>query len=162
MITQETLKDLLDYNPETGIFKHIKARRGVTQGSIAGTLCHTNYINISANGKIYQAHRLAWLYVYGEWPSKYIDHINGNGSDNRIANLRLATINENQFNKKLAKNNTSGVKGITWDKSKGKWKAYIGLNNKLINLGYYDTIEMAKDKLYQARIQYHGNFANNG
>lgn len=162
MITQEILKDLFDYNPETGVFKHIKARRGVKQWSIAGTLCHTNYINISANGKIYQAHRLAWLYVYGEFPNKQIDHINGNGSDNRIANLRLATMNENQFNKKLAKNNTSGVKGITWDKYKKKWKAYIGFNNKLISLGYYETIEMAKDKLYKARIKYHKNYANNG
>jgi len=162
VLTQELLKEFVNYNQETGIFRHIKARKGVKLYSIAGTLCRTGYINISVNGKIYQSHRLAWLYVYGEWPEKHLDHINGNPSDNRIANLRLADISENARNKKLFKNNTSGVKGVTWDKYKFKWKAYVGFNRKLISLGYFDSIEEAKQIVQVERLRLHGNFANNG
>jgi len=99
MITQDKLKEILDYNQHTGLFtwKKIKKYSNRSVGDIAGSLS-LGYVVIGIDKKIYKAHRLAWLYVYGEFPKEQLDHINGNKEDNRICNLREANQSQNNFN----------------------------------------------------------------
>lgn len=113
MITHDRLKELLHYNPDTGVFTN-RVRRGgnALAGGIAGCITNKGYVHIRIDGKDYQAHRLAWLYVYGEFPKIEIDHINHIRSDNRISKLRLATHQENGKNQSKHCTNTSGHTGI--------------------------------------------------
>ena len=152
------LKSKLHYEPETGIFTWIKSLKGTKAGAIAGSKCG-KYTIITFNQYKYLAHRLAWLYIYGEMPKYFIDHINGNGMDNRISNLREATKNQNGHNSKISKRNTSGVKGITWHKYKQKWHATLNANYKRIHIGYFDNLELAELAINEARTKYHGDFA---
>lgn len=148
MITQERLKELLDYDPETGAFawKVTKGRRAKT-GRRAGCVSVHGYIIIQIDGKHYPAHRLAWLHVYGQWPKVTIDHINRVRDDNRLENLREATKQQQGFNR--------GAKGYTWHKQTKKWVAQIGLNGRLKNLGYYETEEEAGAAYLAAKAELH-------
>jgi hypothetical protein len=129
-MTQEEVCQLLDYDPDTGVFRWREGNCRRSAGDVAGNLMHDGrYERIGIGGRSYLSHRLAWFYVYGEWP-KEIDHINRNKRDNRIANLRAVTRKENQLNRGLNKNNTSGVKGVM--AAQGKWmasycKRYLGI-----------------------------------
>lgn len=126
MITQEQLKLILNYDPETGEFNWlVKPRNRASIGGVAGHLRKNGYREISIKGKKYYAHRLAWLYMTGSWPKEHIDHINGNPSDNRFCNLREATRSQNMHNQGVCSNNTSGYKGVCWHKSNQKWEACI-------------------------------------
>lgn len=147
-LTQSALKEKLHYNPDTGIFTWIVQRYRIKAGSIAGTN-KCGYRSISFNHKIYQAHRLAWLYMYGKWPDKFIDHINGNPLDNRICNLREATISQNAQNQKPNTKNTSGYKGVLWHKRDQKWQARAMIKGKQYHLGQFDSPEEAS-VVYQA------------
>jgi hypothetical protein len=158
MITQSELKQILDYNPDTGIFTWKINCRNSKLGKVAGCMHHTGYICITINQKQYQLHRLAWLYMHGETPKNQIDHINCIKDDNRIINLRECTIKQNAFNRKISVTNTSGVKGISFNKHLKKWTAYI--NGK--GLGYFSDINEAKDILMKKRIELHNEFANHG
>jgi hypothetical protein len=115
------------------------------------------------NGKIhnvnYRAHRVIWALVYGEWPVDQIDHVNGIRTDNRISNLRLVSNAENQRNAKRSKRNTSGVTGVYFHKLTGKHRAYIRVNYKRIDLGYFDRFEdaVAARKAADACYKFHGN-----
>lgn len=141
MITQLELKKQLNYDPETGIFTWVvSCNNQIKTGSMAGTINNRNYICIQINKKIYLAHRLAWVYVYGEWP-KVIDHINGIKTDNRIENLRNVTQKENGQNRKEHRN--GHLLGTTYDKALKQWKACIIINKKRIHLGLYQTQENA-------------------
>jgi len=156
MITQEELKELLDYNPDTGIFTwKVKHNKRMFVGDVAGTLCK-KYIKILIDYNQYKAHQLAWLYNYGEFPDSSIDHVNGNNSDNRICNLRLADKFENAANRGIMKNNSSGFKGVT--KSRNKWRAQINYKNKKYNLGFYETPELASFAYEQKAKELHGEF----
>lgn len=137
MITQEELKKLLKYNPETGIFiwRITKSTRAYA-GDIAGCQ-HNNYIDIRINAAGYRAHRLAWLYMYGVWPN-VIDHINQDPLDNKISNLRDVDRIENGKNRKKSINNVSGVTGVYWFKITKKWRAQIIANKKYVHLGFFD------------------------
>ncbi|MCT8345431.1 MULTISPECIES: HNH endonuclease [Photorhabdus] len=142
-LTQRKLKELLDYNPDTGVFTWLdNTRKGIRHDRVAGSQSH-GYITIAIDGKHYRAHRLAWLYVYGQWPVNMIDHINRVKSDNRIANLREATNEENQRNVEVGKKNKSGFKGVFWEPSRQKWKARTQMNKKKYTLGRFDRIEDA-------------------
>ena len=159
-MTQNELKELLHYNSETGIFTWLQKVSNIKKGAIAGTLHHSGYYQIRINKKIYLSHRLAWFYIHGYFPN-LIDHINGIGIDNKLCNLREATYSQNNCNKKLTKS-TSGIKGVCWDKNKSKWVARIMFNKKTINLGRFDDLKKAKLMVENARVKYHGEFANHG
>jgi len=139
-LTQARLKELFHYNSETGIFtRRIKTNRSITIGSIAGYKTPINYIQITINKKIYFAHRLAWFYIYGYFPENGIDHINKNKSDNRIKNLRVVSNQCNMRNTGNPKNNTSGIKGVCWDKRGKQWQSQIKMNQKSCFLGIYKS-----------------------
>jgi hypothetical protein len=139
MIKQSHLKELFDYNPITGLFTRLKSVSSNTKlGDIAGYPHHTGYAYITIDGKMWQVHRLAWIYVYGELP-KYIDHINRDKKDNRICNLRRSTYIQNTHNVSRRVSNTSGFKGVSFIKRTGRWVARISLNSKNIHLGSFDT-----------------------
>jgi hypothetical protein len=128
-------------------------------GTIAGYVEASGYVKISLFNHAYYAHRLAWLYETGESPKADIDHIDGNPSNNRIANLRPASRSENLANAKRRIDNTSGLKGVCWVPNKRKWKACIGDRGKLINIGFFDTIEMAAEAYKCEAISRFGKFA---
>ena len=144
MITQARLKELLHYNPETGVFTNLK-KRGV-RGSIGDVVggVHYGYYRIRIDSVNYNSHKLAWLYVYGEFPSSNIDHINRIKTDNRLCNLRLATKQQNNWNVGLRKDNTSGYKGVTFCKKTKKWIAKMAINKKSVTLAYFALKDDAK------------------
>ena len=156
-LTQKELKRQLHYNPKTGIFKWIISKRGLSSKKMCGWKREDGYMIIGVNYKRYYAHRLAWLYVYGEFPKKQIDHINRNKTDNRIENIRDASPSTNNKNKPLQKNNKSGYKGIYWDTHRNKWVAQIKLNGKQKNLGGFKNIKNAINARKEANVKYNFN-----
>jgi hypothetical protein len=156
MLTAEKLMDLLCYYPETGSFRF---RHGARAGREAGGLWQGRYWRISVGGQQYLAHRLAWLYVHGKWPPDQIDHVNANGLDNRLANLRLASQGLNNANRRLGRNNTSGIKGVRWHSGHGKWYAGISIAGRQKHLGTFTSKEEAT-QAYRAAAKLHfGEFA---
>lgn len=154
LLTQERLKQVLDYESETGIFRWKKAHRGTRADRLAGTDHKEGYISINIDYRLYLAHRLAWLYVYGELPASDVDHVNRDRSDNRISNLRLATRKQNMENQGLRSDNTSGHKGVSWDARRKKWLAQIRHNKQTIFLGRHDCIDKALSARAAAESMY--------
>jgi hypothetical protein len=157
MITQEILKQYLSYDSETGIFTWIKKPNSRTNrikiGSSAGWL-ENGYIRISIFNQTFQAHRLAWFYIYGCFP-KEIDHINIDRLDNRLCNLRKVTHQQNCFNFPLNKKNTSGYTGVSFVKKLNKFRATIVINYKQKHLGVFKTAEDANLAYQNAKKLYH-------
>lgn len=159
-LTQKRLKELLSYDPETGVFRwKIKLSFRTQIGSIAGTIHLQGYRLIHIQYKKYGAHRLAWLYCNGTWPPSALDHINRNKDDNRITNLRLATRRQNGINVGLNKANTSGFKGVHWHKRDEVWQVLIHVYKKKIYLGSYKDVMEAAKAYNKAAIRMHGEFA---
>ena len=155
-LTQQRLKELLSYDPETGLFINLTQRSNVKAGAVAGCKHSSGYIYIKIDGKKYKSHRLAWLYVYGNIPEKGLDHINEIKDDNSIVNLRLATDQENMQNVSNPRiDNTSGFRGVSWSKNTKKWRARIALNGKLKHLGLFNTREKAHDAYLKAKREIH-------
>ena len=154
-LTRSRLIELLSYEPETGLFRwRTAASPRVKDGKVAGCAMPSGYIVIRIDGTGFSAHRLAWLYVYGRWPDEQIDHINALRADNRIANLRDVTPSGNQGNRRHPfTNNKLGVLGVRC--RYGRYHAVIGLNNKLIELGIFDTAEEASAAYLAAKAIYH-------
>ncbi|KAK46241.1 HNH endonuclease [Caballeronia jiangsuensis] len=138
-MTQKALKEALHYNPETGIFTFLKSMGSSRKGKQVGHNNPKRYVSITLNGVTFYAHRLAFLYMTGAFPKEATDHINRNRSDNRWCNLRAVSIAENNQNYSLRKDNTSGYRGVSFHKNKKKWLAYIVINKKRNDLGYFDT-----------------------
>lgn len=139
MITQALLKEVLKYNPKTGIFMWIKQRGRASIGDIAG--CNKlGYIEIRVYGKKYKAHNLAFLYMTGKFPAGECDHINHIKNDNTWSNLRDVTHQNNKRNVKLLKTNSSGIVGVKFHKRDKKWMVYIGHDGKQLHLGNFDNI----------------------
>lgn len=170
MITYGRASELLDYNPDTGdlTWKVTICSRAVA-GSVAGSAHFRtdrngkpSSIYIQIDGKRYGAHRLAWLLYYREFPMIFIDHINNNPLDNRICNLREATTSQNGMNRGKPKNNTSGLKGVSWSLKSAKWRSKISCDGKLHLLGLFDTPEEAHKAYCKKAKELHGEFANTG
>lgn len=142
MITQKELKELLDYDPNTGVFTWKETRSGgCIKGKTAGSLKKdTGYIVIRINRREYQAHRLAYLFTKGYFPEYQVDHRDGIRSNNKWENLRHVTRVCNLQNTKVYSSNKSGFPGVCWNKACNKWKAYIMINQRSINLGHYDDV----------------------
>lgn len=156
-LTAELLRALLHYDPETGIFtwllpKSSKIKPGDRAG---GKDIQSGYRSIWVVGKGRAEHRLAWLYVYGEWPKGDIDHINGISDDNRIANLRDASTSQNCQNQRKARiSNSSGLLGVKKFRP-GQWQSSIGVNGKYIHLGTFNSPESAHLAYIEAKRKYH-------
>lgn len=161
ILTQKYLREILHYDADTGVFTWRISRAGVRANRVAGWR-EKKYIRVEISGKTYGAHRLAWLYVYGEWPDGEIDFINGDGADIRIINLRKATHAENAWNAKKSKSNTSGVKGVNWHKQSQKWRARCLVNGKRYSLGCFTSLAEAEQVVREFREKNHGVFANHG
>lgn len=166
LISQERLKELLRYDPVSGVFFVRVARVGSTKppgapwGTVKDKSSHP-YLIGAIDGRFYRGHRLAWLYAYGVWPKCNLDHINGNTLDNRIENLRECNQQQNNGNHHvLNANNTSGYRGVSWKNDKRKWKAYINRNDRQYHLGYFSTKEAAYEAYKAAAISHFGEFAN--
>lgn len=160
-ITQSELQSLLTYDPATGHFhwRELVGYRSKVSGKLAGTLSSRGYIYININSRPMTAHRLAWLYVFGEWPNLQIDHINGVRSDNRLENLRLATRHENMRNAKRKRTNKSGLKGVSWSAECRKWRACIVRGGKTVHLGVFVDKQDAYAAYCKAALDTHGQFA---
>lgn len=156
-ITATQLRDCLRYEPETGFFFWLIDCRRARKGNRAGSTDKDGRVCIGINGQQYRAHRLAWLYMTGEWPSM-IDHRNGNPSDNSWSNLRLANWSQNMRNRRVLRNNETGVKGIRRIES-GRWMARIMANGESYYLGLYDDMTSARKVYAEAAARLHGDFA---
>ena len=128
-LTAEYIRSILDYNPETGVFTWKVGRKGVKKGAIAGKIQASGYMRIMVEGKRYYAHRLAWLYHYGECPKGHLDHKDRDPANNAISNLRECTNGENQHNSTKCWG-SSKYRGVSWHKKANKWIAHIGVNKK--------------------------------
>lgn len=156
----DTLREMLDYNPENGEFRWLQSIGRSKPGSMAGTSSN-GYLKIQIHKNSYWAHRLAWLLGHGEDPKdSEIDHINGNGSDNRLSNLRLATHAQNLQNTRRPRNNKCGHKGVAWHSRAKKWRAYIQANGRRHYLGYFESPEDGHAAYLAAAEKLHGEFAN--
>jgi len=152
-LTANRLRELLCYDPETGNFSRAKT------GKRAGWLDVHGYRRVSIGGVKYYAHRLAWLYMTGEWPSNEIDHTNTDRSDNRWANLRVASSSDNKGNRRCQKNNSSGFKGVYWASHASRWRAEIKRGPKRYRLGYFPTRLAAAAAYEAAANKLFGEFA---
>lgn len=154
--THAELLERFSYNPESGLFTCL------SDGAVKGRLDHKGYVILSIRKDGYRAHRLAWLYMTGEWPAEEIDHINGDRADNRFANLRACSHPQNNHNQPMRSNNTSGVKGVHWNRRKGKWHVQVCLNYKIHHGGLFASIGDAEVAARALRHSLHGEFANHG
>lgn len=161
-LTHARLIELLEYDPETGVFKWRTTGKGRRSDRVAGSQCEGWYRQITIDGISHMEHRLAWLYVHGYLPDYEIDHRNTIKHDNRIDNLRPATFSENNQNAPLTKRNRSGVKCVHWNGHSKKWIGHIQANGKRHHIGGFDSIEEAAAAVDAARIRLHGEYANHG
>lgn len=160
--SKHTLEDVLssvNYDPHSGKFLLV-TKCGTKTGKECGFISQSDgYRRISIRGKPALAHRVAWFIAHGHWPEQQIDHANGDRSDNRIANLRLATISEQRWNSKKKARNKSGFKGVCWDNSRKKWLAQIMANRRNHSIGRFDCIGQAIAAYRAKARQLHGEFA---
>lgn len=152
----ERLREFLSYDPEAGVFlwKAVPSQR-VKVGSVAGSRNGNGYWKIGLDGRKHYAHRLAWLFVHGEWPADEIDHVNGIRDDNRLTNLRQATHAENCQNLSMNGKNRSGHPGVSWCARDRKWRADIKIHGRTRYIGYYDSIEDAIAARKAAKAEVH-------
>lgn len=158
----EELREYLDYNPDTGIFtwKKIRPRQNPMLGQVAGSIHNEGYISIEFKGSAYLAHRLAYYMYYGIDPlEKLVDHKDEPKTNNKINNLRLATVSQNGMNRvNLASNNTSGCTGVSWNAKEKKWCVQINYNGLYKYLGLFTNKEEAIKVRKEAEIKYFGEF----
>lgn len=154
-VTEKRLRELLHYDPETGIFTRIVGKGGKPSGSVSGKKTLGGYWQIKVDHISYRAHRLAWLYVYGKWPANMIDHIDGNPLNNSISNLRDVTRSVNVQNVKRARaNNKLGLLGVS--RNRNKFQAAIKTEDgKRHYLGTYQTPELAHEAYLSAKRKLH-------
>jgi hypothetical protein len=153
-MTIEAMKRVLHYDTETGEFWWTSAAPTKVANKPANAKDRLGYVCLKVNGKMHKAHRLAWAFVYGEFPEQHIDHINGNPSDNRLCNLRLADRSLNMQNQRRARSDSStGLLGVS--KNGSGWRAEIRVDGKKINLGTHKTPELAHLAYVNAKRKHH-------
>jgi hypothetical protein len=152
------VRELLDYDENSGIFRWRKSKGRAKGGSVAGTVRPDGYLKLNIDGKPYFLHRLAWFYVHGVWPAETIDHIDLNKANNAISNLREATYHENACNKE-SNGSASGYKGVGWHICSKKWQVRIKAYGKTKFVGLFDTPEQAYLAYCEAANDLHGEFA---
>lgn len=158
ILSAEKLRELLHYDPETGIFVwRVRVSQAVKVGHVAGRINYDGYSTIKILGYEYRAHRLAMFYAEGIMPPAEVDHINGIRLDNRLANLRHAdrSTNAQNMRKALSTNLSCGLMGATWDKTRKTWKASIQVNGKKRTLGAFATAQEAHDCYIAAKRTHH-------
>ena len=160
MLTLKRAREYLRYEPIEGRLFWRKDKRRARAGKEAGHIRQQStrptlkYRQVKIDGEIYLAHRLIWFLVFGVWPKKDMDHWDGNGLDNRLSNLHEVTRQENQQNRRMQANNTSGVTGVYRNKPKQKWQARIGVAGKYIHLGYFNDLQDAAAVRERANLKY--------
>ena len=157
MITQEQLKELVEYKNGQLVAK-VKWADKIVIGSPLGGYNKDGYINVSIQKKRYYVHRLIFLYHYGFLPET-VDHIDGDKGNNKIENLRPASLHQNNYNVKTPKSNKSGVKNVHWNKKNNNWNVTMAANNKSMYFGSFDDLELASLVAEEARNLYHKEFA---
>lgn len=160
ILTKDDVKEIFTYQNGKLFWNDDRSSR-VKSGDEAGSFDYKGYKQVKIGNYTYKVHRLIFLYHHNHLPIT-IDHIDGDKSNNNIENLRGATYSQNQCNRSLQKNNTSGIKGVSWSKNKNKWEAYCFINKKKKNLGRYNTKEEAECVVIEYRNNTHGEFANHG
>lgn len=158
-LTSDRLKELFSYDANTGAFHRLYAPARGTKTKPTGSVANNGYLQLKLGGKVYAQHRLAWLYVHGEWPRFNIDHINGIRSDNRICNLRDVEQSINLQNRSKPKS-TSAHKllGVSFDKRRGHYVARIRINGKNRSLGSWETEQAAHDAYLSAKRAHHPGY----
>jgi hypothetical protein len=157
--TPERLRELMDYNPDTGEFTWLRGRARTARGTVAGHRCPDGYISIKIDREPNLAHRLAWLYMTGEWPSNDLDHRDLNRSNNAWSNLRLASPSLNQANTTKRERNTTGYKGVVYWPKRGKWSSSIMVRGKRMFLGMFDSAAEAHWHYSEMAKEHFGEFA---
>lgn len=159
----ERLNELFSYDKDGHLVWNVDRYARKVKGTIAGwkssdSRHKTSYINVRIDGRVYKAHRIIWFMNYGFWP-EYIDHVDGDGTNNRIENLRNVSMPENMKNRPRQCNNTSGVTGVSFVRRFGKWKASISIDGKKKTIGYYSSFDDAvKARLdNEIKHKYHKN-----
>lgn len=157
LLTAERARELLDYDPDTGGFTwRVRVSKSIQSGAMAGCKRSDGYVYIGINGKYYLAHRLAWLIISGAWPIEHIDHLNGVGDDNRIANLREASRSLNQQNQRRPRaDNTSGYLGVTWNSACESFIATIKIQGKRRHIGCFTDPAEAHAAYLDAKRRLH-------
>lgn len=163
-LTQEMVKGIFDYRADGNLIRrHSTKGNGNHVGAVVGTkptgLRNFRYSTTKIHGEHWCVHKLIYLYHYGVVPDQ-LDHINRDSIDNRIENLRPANPTENTCNRSLFSNNTSGCKGVSWNKRNKKWQSYVSIKTKRKHLGYFEDLELADFVSTEARDLYHGKYAN--
>lgn len=151
-IDQARVMRELNYSPETGQFSWNTKRKGRNHKKVGGV--SLGYIRIGIDGMRFFAHRVAWLYVHGEWPKGNIDHINRNKMDNRICNLRVVSQQENNHNQRTRRDSSTGHAGVSlhWT---GKYRAYISVSGRQIHVGLYENFNEAVAARAEAKRKFH-------
>lgn len=171
-LTAELVRELLDYDPETGVLRwKQRPREGFPSvgawvswnkrcaNAQAGCLDCIGYVKMRLLGRTQRAHRVIWLWMTGEWPDLDIDHRDCDPSNNRWSNLRLATRTQNHANRSMQRNNSSGYKGVSFHKESSRWRAVITVQRRHIELGKFDDIEDARAAYLKAAADFFGEFA---
>jgi hypothetical protein len=157
--SQEELKQIFVYDPETGVLTWREDRgRRAKAGHVCGHVSSDGYRHVTLWPRSYLAHRLIWKLVNDQEP-ECVDHIDLDKQNNRLSNLRAATASQNKSNGRIYRNNRSGYKGVCWEPSHRSWKAYISVHGRQIKLGRFKHIEEAHMAVTAARVRLHGEFA---
>lgn len=143
MLTQQRALELFIYDEDTGDLRWRHSKGRAKAGSLIRRMSEDGYWRVCVDGVDYRAHRVIFLMKEGRWPIPDTDHEDMNKTNNRWSNLREATRSNNQANKGIQSNNTSGHKGVSWHKNNKKWRAYIKVNGKQIDLGHFKSKELA-------------------
>ena len=155
----DELKQAFIYEAETGLIKRaVDAGKRWRKGQVAGSINGQGYMEVKFQGRVYQAHRLAWALHFGEQPPEFLDHINRDKLDNRITNLRPATKSQNNANRTALRNNKHGIKGCYWINKTSSWRVQCRVNKKLHNVGYFKELDAAKAAYTAFAAQHFGEF----